>query len=124
MSEQMDDLAKYIDLLGEEVTVTIDRPLGSTHPELRFSYEANYGYVPGTRAGDGHEIDAWVLGVDRPLESYKGVCVAIIMRYNDNEHKLVVSEAPLSRSEIRAQTGFVEAHYESEIILLEGHEEG
>lgn len=47
--------------LGKEVAAVIDRPLGSKHPEHGFVYEANYGYVPGTKVPDGGELDAYFL---------------------------------------------------------------
>ena len=53
--------------LGRRVTVTIDRPIGSTHPGAHFEYEVNYGYVAGTIAPDGEELDAYVLGPVVPL---------------------------------------------------------
>ena len=34
--------------LGKEVSIIIDRPLGSKHPKHGFVYEVNYGYVSGT----------------------------------------------------------------------------
>ena len=36
--------------LGKEVSIIIDRPLGSKHPKHGFVYEVNYGYVPGTQS--------------------------------------------------------------------------
>ena len=45
--------------IGSQVTVTVDRPLGSTHPVYRdMVYPVNYGYVKGIYAGDGEEQDA------------------------------------------------------------------
>ena len=53
--------------LGKEVTVKIDRPLGTKHPKHGFIYQCNYGYIPNTISGDGEELDAYVLGVHKPL---------------------------------------------------------
>jgi len=60
----VDEINKYSKYLGRELTVTIDRPLGSKHPTFDFEYEVNYGFLPETKAGDGHEIDVWVLDID------------------------------------------------------------
>ena len=60
--------------LGKTVSVTMDRPLGSRHPKHGFVYKANYGFLPGTVSGDGEEIDAYVLNIDRPLQNYTGKC--------------------------------------------------
>ncbi len=76
--------------LGQIVNVKMDRPLGSKHPKHGFVYEVNYGFIPNTVSGDGEELDAYVLGVDKPLTSFTGTCVAIIHRTNDNDDKLIV----------------------------------
>ena len=54
----MEDSIKY---LNKTVTVKIDRPLGSKHPDWDLIYEVNYGYVPNTISGDGEELDCYVL---------------------------------------------------------------
>ncbi|HZM81947.1 MAG TPA: inorganic diphosphatase [Candidatus Limnocylindrales bacterium] len=76
--------------LGQEVQVTVDRPLGSKHPEAGFNYELNYGYVPGTLAPDGEELDAYLMGVDGPVAEAAGHCVAIVHRLYEDDDKLVV----------------------------------
>ena len=78
------------DFLGKIVNVKMDRPLGSTHPKHGFVYEVNYGYVEGTMSGDGEELDAYVLGEHKPLETFEGRVVAVIHRTNDDDDKLVV----------------------------------
>ena len=48
-------------MIGDIVTVTIDRPLGSYHPEYKdMYYPINYGYIEGIIAPDGEEQDAYV----------------------------------------------------------------
>ncbi len=69
----MDQLDLYAKFLGKEVRVTIDRPLGSKDPRHDFVYETNYGYIPNTKAGDGHEIDAYVLEENTPLDEFTGI---------------------------------------------------
>ena len=76
--------------LGKEIGLEIDRPLGSKHPKHGFIYEVNYGFVPNTKAPDGEEIDAYYLGVDKPVKVAKGKCIAIVHRLNDDDDKLVV----------------------------------
>lgn len=107
--------------LGKEIEVIIDRPIGSRHPKHSFVYEANYGYIPGTKAPDGEELDAYVLGVETPIESFMGKCVAIIHRLNDDDDKLVVvpkSSEDMSDEEIQKATNFQEQFFQSEIIRL------
>ena len=70
------------------VTVTVDRPLGSYHPEYpELYYPINYGYIKGTMSPDGEEQDAYILGVNKPVSEFTGKIVAIIRREDDNENK-------------------------------------
>ncbi|MFW6046830.1 MAG: inorganic diphosphatase [Candidatus Woesearchaeota archaeon] len=111
----MDYSKKY---LGQEVTVKMDRPMGSKHPKLGFIYPVNYGFIPNTKAPDGKELDAYVLGVFEPKEKFTGNCIAIIHRTNDNDDKLVVvpNNKEYSDKQIRALTEFQESFFKSEII--------
>ena len=68
----------------------MDRLLGSKHPKHGFKYEVNYGYIPNTKSPDGEELDAYYLGVDKPIEKANGVCIAVIHRTDDDDDKLVV----------------------------------
>ena len=44
-------------MIGPIVTVTVDRPLGSYHPEHpNLYYPINYGYIKGTVAADTEKI--------------------------------------------------------------------
>lgn len=78
------------EFLGKTVSIKIDRPLNSKHPKRGFVYEVNYGFVPNTKAPDGEEIDAYLLGVDEPVSEFTGKCIAVIHRSDDNDDKLVV----------------------------------
>lgn len=104
--------------LGKKVKVNMDRPLGSKHPKHGFIYPVNYGYIPGTISGDGEELDAYVLGVHKPLDTFEGIVVAIIHRANDNDDKLVVMAEGRNYSDdqIRALTEFQEQYFESSIL--------
>ena len=105
--------------LGNQVHVIIDRPKGSKHPSYHFRYPINYGYIPDTIAADGEEIDAYVLGPDEPIESFDGICIAIIHRYDDNEDKLVVSlpDSDFTANEILEAVDFQEQYFKTELIL-------
>ena len=79
-------------MIGATVTVTVDRPLGSYHPEHKdMYYPVNYGYIKGITAPDGEEQDAYILGVDKPVSEFTGQVIAIVHRYNDVEEKWVVA---------------------------------
>ena len=103
--------------LGKFVAVKIDRPAGSKHPDYGYVYPVNYGYITGTISGDGEEIDAYVLGEDKPLEEFCGRVIAIIHRKNDNDDKLVVAEDGqyFDDEQIKSLTHFQEKWFESEI---------
>ena len=104
------------DYLLKEVNVKVDRPLGTRHPKHGFMYMLNYGYIPNTISGDGEELDAYVLGVYEPIESFNGKVIAIIHRTNDDDDKLIVSNKDYSDDAIRALTEFQERFFESVII--------
>lgn len=107
--------------LGKIVNVSIDRPLGTKHPRHDFVYPINYGYVPNTLAPDGSELDAYVLGIDRPVKEFTGRCIGILHRTDDDDDKLIVCEDgdEYSDDEIRQATHFQEQWFKSEIIRPE-----
>ncbi len=80
----------FKDFIGKKVNVTIDRKLGSKHPNWNFIYLNNYGYIPNTISGDGEELDVYVLGVFEPVETFEGVCIAVLHRLDENDDKLIV----------------------------------
>lgn len=108
------------EFLGKIVTVTVDRPLGSKHPRHGFQYPANYGFVPDTISSDGEELDAYVLGVTKPLTTFTGRCIAVIHRTNDNDDKLIVVKdgVLLTDEEIRSSTDFQEQYFKSDVLRL------
>ena len=107
-----------IEYLNKTLEIKIDRPIGSKHPKHGFIYPVNYGYVPNTVSGDGEELDCYVLGIFEPLENFKGKCIAIIHRLDDNDDKLIIvpENKAFSNNEIRVLTEFQERFFESEII--------
>ncbi|MGC4042751.1 MAG: inorganic diphosphatase [Armatimonas sp.] len=114
-------LTDPLGFLGRAVTVHIDRLLGSRHPRHGFIYSLNYGFLPDTLAPDGAEVDAYVLGVFDPIETFQGVCVAVIRRTNDNDDKLIVvprgdEEERYTDAQIIALTEFQERFFSSYII--------
>ncbi|MGK8523991.1 inorganic diphosphatase [Nocardia asteroides] len=97
--------------LGRAVDLVFDRPYGSHHPSCGFRYLANYGYVPGTLAPDGEELDAYYLGPAEPMVSARGLCVAIVHRLYDDDDKLIVvpnGSAVLDDAAIAAAVEFQE----------------
>ena len=106
------------DYLGKNVSIVIDRKLGTKHPKHGFIYMVNYGYVPNSVSGDGEELDAYLLGVFEPIEEFLGKVIAVIHRTNDDDDKLVVvpNDREYSDEAIRTLTEFQEQYFESVII--------
>ena len=107
-------------IIGTTVTVTVDKPLGSYHPEYKdMYYPINYGYIEGVMAPDGEEQDAYILGVNEPVGKFTGKIIAIVYRKDDIEEKWVVvpDEVTFSKEEIRRQIHFQEQYFDSEIVM-------
>ncbi len=112
------DITNPKDFLNQEVIINIDRKLGSLHPKHGFIYMLNYGYIPNTKSPDGEELDAYLLGVYDPVETYEGKVIAIIKRTNDDDDKLIVvpKDKDYTDDQIKALTEFQERFFESIII--------
>ena len=111
-----DELKK---LLNKNVEVIIDRKINTVHPNHKdIIYEVNYGYIKSIIAPDNEYQDAYVLGINEPIDTFKGVVIAIIHRLNDNEDKLVVAPngVNFTEKEIKEITHFQEKYFEIEII--------
>lgn len=105
-------------LLGERVTVQVDRPVGYLHGDIL--YPINYGFVPDLMGGDGEEQDAYILGVREPIQQFTGVVVGVIRRHNDCEDKLVVAQEgqEYHQGQIAEATAFQEQYFVSTIDCL------
>lgn len=105
-------------MIGQTVKVTIDRPIGSFHPEHPdMYYPLNYGYVEDIIAPDGEEQDVYILGVDKPLKEFTGRIIAVIHRLDDAEDKWVAAPESVSftKEEIIEQVNFQERFFKTEI---------
>ena len=102
--------------MGKPVHVVVDRPVGYRHGDI--IYLVNYGYIPGTIAGDGEEQDVYILGVSEPVTEFDGVVVAAICRKDDREDKLVAAPAGkvYHQGEIAEAVHFQEQYFDSKII--------
>ena len=112
------DITNSNDYLNKIVTINIDRKLGTLHPKHGFMYMLNYGYIPNTKSPDGEELDAYLLGVFDPVDTFEGKVIAIIKRTNDNDDKLIVvpQDKEYTDDQIKALTEFQERFFESIII--------
>lgn len=107
-------------MIGKIVKVIVDRPLGTYHPKHSdLYYSVNYGYIPGILAPDGEEQDAYILGVDAPVNEFVGKVIAVIHRTNDVEDKWIVvpENASFSKKEIMEKVAFQEQFFDVDIIM-------
>ncbi|MBO5208374.1 MAG: inorganic pyrophosphatase [Lachnospiraceae bacterium] len=107
-------------MIGDVVKVTVDRPLGSYHPEHKdMYYPINYGYIEGVMASDGEEQDAYILGGSEPIKEFVGKIIAIIHRFDDVEEKWVVAPENImfTKEEIMEQVNFQEQYFQFEIRI-------
>lgn len=104
--------------LGKEVEVVMDRPLGSKHPKHGFVYETNYGYLEGVKAPDGEDLDAYYLGVEKPLDRAKGVVIAIAHRKDNDDDKLIVvpTGTTMTDEQIMDAIKFQEQFFDTEMV--------
>ncbi len=113
-------LPDYSGIIGMRVKCTVDRPPGTAHPRIKsLIYTVNYGYVNGIFAGDGAEQDVYILGVDKPLESFTGKVIAVYHRLNDNEDKWITAPDGMSfsKEEILEKIAFQEKFFDGELYL-------
>ena len=113
-------MKNYASIIGSVVTVTVDRPMGSVHPKHRdIIYPINYGYIEGVKALNDEWQDAYILGVDEPIESFTGKVIAVIHRFDDVEDKWVVcpENMSFSKKEIAEKTDFQERFFKMEIMV-------
>jgi inorganic pyrophosphatase len=75
------DFWRDLDALVERHRIVVDRPATSLHPTSpRAVYPLDYGYLDGTRSGDGEGVDVWigslaerrVVGVACAVDGLKG----------------------------------------------------
>ena len=105
---------------NQRFVLHVDRPLGSYHPKYKdMYYPVNYGYIEEIMAPDGEEQDAYILGVNEPVDKFTGKIIAIVHRKDDVEEKWVVvpDGMMVSKDEIRQQIYFQEQYYDSEIVM-------
>ena len=95
-------------VIGSIVTVTVDRPMGSVHPKHRDIFYPISEWQ-----------DAYILGVDEPIQEFTGKVIGVIHRLDDVEDKWVVCPENMSFSEkeITEKTDFQEKFFKTEILV-------
>ncbi|MFH1589005.1 MAG: inorganic diphosphatase [archaeon] len=105
--------------LNKTVKVTMDRQMGTRHEKYNsIFYTLNYGFIEGTMAPDGEELDAYVLGVFEPVKEFTGKCIAVIQRSDDNDDKLIVvpEGKEYTDEQILALTEFQERFFKPKVV--------
>lgn len=106
-------------MIGKNINVYIDRPIGSIHPNYKdVIYQINYGYIKEIDAVDGEYQDAYVLGEDKAIDYCYGKIYAVIERENDIEDKLIVvtNNKDYSIEEIKDKINFQEKYFKYKIV--------
>lgn len=104
--------------LGQTIDVIIDRPIGTKHLKHDCVYSVNYGHIEGTEAPDGEDVDVYLIGVFMPITNFKGKCIAVIHRTDEDDDKCVVAPEgkDYSDEQIKALVEFQEQYHKSEVI--------
>ncbi|MGQ9850597.1 MAG: inorganic pyrophosphatase [Aggregatilineaceae bacterium] len=83
----------YLDRLVASSQVVIERRRGAAHPDYPdMVYPLDYGYLAGTSAADGDEVDVWTGSGDTAQVSAVLVTVDLLKR--DTEVKVMLGCTP------------------------------
>jgi len=83
------DFWDFLDRLIFDKRIVVDRTRGTPHPaHPEIIYPLDYGYLEGTRSGDGEEIDVW-MGAS-PIRRLSGLILTCDARKCDIEIKLLL----------------------------------
>lgn len=120
IKSQIKRISNYLEILniGKQYHVKIDRKLGTSHPDHKdIVYPINYGYIPEIIGGDNEEQDAYIIGVNQPINEFDGILIGVIIRRDDNETKWIIAPSDnFDDEEIMKEVEFQEKYFDS--ILL------
>ena len=90
----------YLDSIIQSTDIIIDRPKGSAHPRHEsIVYPLDYGYLKGTSASDGNEIDVWRGSLAG--KRIDAVICTVDLKKCDTEIKLLVGCTEQEKATIR-----------------------
>lgn len=90
-----------LDALVSTCEITVDRPAGSSHPRYPdLVYPLDYGYLPGTQASDGAEVDCWVGSMEG--RAVTGIVVTVDLHKRDTEAKVLLGCTSAEMETVRA----------------------
>ena len=91
----------HLDRLAAACALVVDRPAGSSHPRYpELQYPLDYGYLQGSHAGDGAEVDCWVGSL--PERAVTGVVITVDLLKRDAEVKVLLGCTPEEMQTISA----------------------
>ena len=93
-----------LDTLVATSEIVIDRPKDTAHPRYPESvYPLDYGYLQGTRSGDGDGIDVWLGSL--PERAVTAAILTIDLFKRDSEVKILLGCTP---EEVQAIFAFLQ----------------
>lgn len=113
-------LPDYKGIIGMNVNVIMDRPIGTEHPKHPgVFYPINYGYIDGLIGGDDEEQDVYIMGETESLSNFSGKIIAVIHRTDDVEDKWVAAKIgkEYSIEEIKQTVAFQEKYNKAEYFI-------
>lgn len=113
-------LPDYKGIIGMNVNVIMDRPIGTEHPKHPgVFYPINYGYIDGLIGGDDEEQDVYIMGETESLSNFSGKIIAVIHRTDDVEDKWVAAKIgkEYSIEEIKQTVAFQEKYHKAEYFI-------
>lgn len=108
--------------LGKIVTVIVEHTIGENHPLYPDTqYFANYGYVEEVLKQTGEFQNAYIYGVDEPVDSFRGIVIAMIYRKGEDGSQWVVGRQgeTIHHSKIQKLVGFQEQFYDTKFIFAD-----
>jgi len=103
-----------LDNLVAACELVVDRPAGSAHPRFpAFAYPLDYGYLAGSRSGDGDGIDVWIGNL--PERAVTGIICTVDLLKQDAEVKILLGCTP---EEARTALAVHDTEQSSAILVL------
>ena len=81
----------FCDRLVSSTHINIDRPKGTRHPRWAFLHPLDYGFLEGTKGGDGVGVDVWR---GTQSERVTGAIFTVDTLKSEGEVKLLIGCSP------------------------------
>lgn len=109
------------ELLGTTVNVIVEQKYGTLDQRSDGEMTVNCGFVSQPASiVDREMIDAYVVGVYQPCDSFTGTVIGLVCHEEDDRMHLLVAPVTLNvkKEEIIEQIGCVEQYYRSRLVLV------